>query len=92
MDEALAAISDGTRLKMLRLLARGELCACVLPKMVKVSQPAVSQHLKVLREAGLARMRKDGKMRIYSISAKGVKVTDDIGKCCLLYTSDAADE
>jgi len=78
MKKALAAVSDGTRLKMLRLLARGELCACVLPKHVGTSQPAVSQHLKVLREAGLVRMRKDGKKRIYSISEKGRKVLADV--------------
>ena len=80
MNKALAAVSDGTRLKMLRLLARRELCACVLPKHVGTSQPAVSQHLKVLREAGLVCMRKDGKMRIYSISEKGGKVMEDIAR------------
>jgi len=76
--EVLAAVSDATRLKMLRLLARGEKCACVLPRMVGTSQPAVSQHLRVLREAGLARMRKDGKKRIYSITMKGKSVLSDI--------------
>ena len=79
MNRALAAAADATRLKMLRILARGELCACVLPRHVGTTQPAVSQHLKVLREAGLVRLRKDGKMRIYFISAKGSRVIDDIG-------------
>ena len=79
-NRALAAVSDATRLKMLRLLARGERCACELPKLVEVSQPAVSQHLKVLRAAGLARMRKDGKKRLYSISEKGRKVLGDISR------------
>jgi len=78
MMKVLAAVSDATRLKMLRLLARGELCACVLPKHVGTSQPAVSQHLKVLREAGLVCMRKEGKKRIYSISKKGKKIISDI--------------
>ena len=80
MKKALAAVSDATRLKMLCLLVGCEKCACVLPKKVGTSQPAVSQHLKVLREAGLVRMRKDGKMRIYSISAKGRKIIWDIEK------------
>ena len=80
MMKELAAVSDETRLKMLRLLARGGLCACVLPRHVGISQPAVSQHLKVLREAGLASMRKDGKKRIYSISAKGRKILGDIAR------------
>jgi ArsR family transcriptional regulator len=78
MMKELAAVSDATRLKMLRLIARDELCACVLPRHVGTSQPAVSQHLKVLREAGLVRMRKDGKKRIYSISAKGRRIIGDI--------------
>ena len=80
MAKILAAVSDGTRLKMLKLLARGELCACVLPRHVGTSQPAVSQHLKVLREAGLVAMRKDGKKRVYSISAKGRNVLGDIAR------------
>ncbi|MFA5930578.1 MAG: metalloregulator ArsR/SmtB family transcription factor [Candidatus Micrarchaeia archaeon] len=78
MAGALAAVSDATRLKVLRLILRSELCACELPKMVKVSQPAVSQHLKVLREAGLVRMRKDGKKRIYSLTARGRKILADV--------------
>jgi len=80
MMKTLAAVSDATRLKMLRLLARGELCACVLPKHVSTSQPAVSQHLKVLREAGLTCMRKEGKKRIYSLSNKGKKILADISE------------
>jgi len=80
MMKTLAAVSDGTRLKILRLLSRAEKCACVLPGKVGTSQPAVSQHLKVLRGAGLVRMRKDGKKRIYSISDRGRKVIGDIGK------------
>ena len=77
-NKALAAVSDATRLKMLCLLVGCEKCACVLPKRVGTSQPAVSQHLKVLREAGLVRMRKDGKMRIYSLTAKGEKILADV--------------
>ena len=80
MKKALAAVSDATRLKMLCLLVGCEKCACVLPKKVGTSQPAVSQHLKVLREAGLVRRRKDGKKRIYSISEKGKKVLLDISE------------
>ena len=78
MKKALAAVSDETRLKILQLLVRGEKCACVLPRHVGTSQPAVSQHLKILREAGLVRMRIEGKMRIYSVSEKGKKIIGDV--------------
>jgi ArsR family transcriptional regulator len=78
MKRELAAVSDATRLKMLCLLVGCEKCACVLPRHVGTSQPAVSQHLKVLREAGLVRMRKDGKKRIYSMTEKGRKILADV--------------
>ncbi|NYZ76362.1 winged helix-turn-helix transcriptional regulator [Candidatus Micrarchaeota archaeon] len=74
----LKALGDDTRLKILSRVARGELCACELPRMVRVSQPAVSQHLKVLLDAKLVEMRRDGAKRIYSLSRKGRKVLSDI--------------
>jgi ArsR family transcriptional regulator len=74
----LKALGDDTRLKILSRVARGEVCACELPRMVRVSQPAVSQHLKVLLDAKLVEMRRDGAKRIYSLSRKGRKVLSDI--------------
>jgi len=74
----LKAIGDSTRLILLKRIEKSEVCACTLPKTVGTSQPAVSQHLKVLLGAGLVRMRKDGARRLYSISAKGRQVLGDI--------------
>lgn len=76
----LKALADGTRLELLHRIAKGEVCACELPAMVRTSQPAVSQHLAVLREAGLVQVRKDGVKRMYSVSAKGKRILRDIGK------------
>ena len=76
----LKALADGTRLGILEKIARKEICACRLPALVGKTQPAVSQHLSVLLDAGLVRMRKDGKRRIYYISEKGRKVLEDISK------------
>ncbi len=78
--DILKAVADETRLEMLRKMSRGEICACELPVVVKKTQPAVSQHLKVLLEAGLVKMRKDGAKRIYSLSAKGKRVLADVSK------------
>lgn len=74
------AIADPSRLSLLRALRRCELCACVLPAVVKKTQPTVSSHLKVLRKAGLADMRKEGVKRLYSLSPLGKKVFDQISR------------
>jgi ArsR family transcriptional regulator len=74
----LKALADETRLELLRKISRGEICACELPAHLGVSQPAVSQHLKVLSEAGLVKKRREGTKRIYSLSRKGAKVLNDV--------------
>ncbi|MDD5096706.1 MAG: metalloregulator ArsR/SmtB family transcription factor [Candidatus ainarchaeum sp.] len=77
--EILKALADDTRMRMLERIAHKEICACKLPALVGKTQPAVSQHLSVLLDAGLVRMRRDGKMRVYSISGKGRRVLKGIG-------------
>ena len=63
------AIADPTRRTMLELLGTGEKSAGELGEPSRLTQPAVSQHLRVLREAGLVRQRKQGRQRIYSLEA-----------------------
>lgn len=74
------AISDPTRLKILANLKNGEVCACEFPTCCSVSQPAVSQHLKALLEAGLVKVRSEGVKRLYSMTAKGARVLRDLEK------------
>lgn len=77
--KVLQALADSTRFSILReIRKRTEICACELPPIAKVSQPAVSQHLKVLLGAGLVLMRRDGAKRLYSISGKGKRVMRDV--------------
>ncbi|MBN1510317.1 MAG: helix-turn-helix transcriptional regulator [Sedimentisphaerales bacterium] len=66
--EAFKALSDPTRLQLLQLL-RGErpLCVNALAKRLGVSQPAVSQHLRVLRQAGLVKGQREGSFIHYSV-------------------------
>ena len=61
------AIADPTRRTMLELLGTGEKSAGELGEPSRLTQPAVSQHLRVLREAGLVKQRKQGRQRIYSL-------------------------
>ncbi len=74
------AISDATRLKLLNEISKNEICACKLPKLVNKTQPAVSQHLKVLLKSNLVTMRKNRTLRLYSATSKGKQVLFDILK------------
>ena len=69
----LRALGDPVRLQLLSLIAEsptGEVCACDLVEPVGRSQPTVSHHLKVLRDAGLVLTRKQASWVCYSINSK----------------------
>ncbi len=69
-----SALADPTRRAILELLAqRGELPAGDIAAQFDVSAPAVSQHLKVLREAGLVRMERRAQQRIYRLNPEGMR-------------------
>lgn len=73
MQQALEAISHPGRREMLRLVLDGERTVNELAERVGVSQPAASQHLRVLREAGLVRGRVDGRRRLYRVDPEGLE-------------------
>ena len=64
----LKAITDESRLRIIKLLEQGEQCACVLLENLHFSQPTLSQHMKVLCEAGLVNSRKEGRWVYYSLN------------------------
>lgn len=66
--KCLKAIGDENRVRILMLLLRKELSVCELMAILGVSQPLVSRHLSILKEAGLVRNRRDGKLHFYSIA------------------------
>jgi DNA-binding transcriptional ArsR family regulator len=70
--EVFEAIAQPTRREILRLLAAGELSAGNVASHFAVTQPAISQHLKVLREAGLVSERRDGTRRLYRVRPEGL--------------------
>ena len=71
--EVFEAIAQPTRRQILKLLADGELSAGRIASRFDVTQPAVSQHLKVLRQSGLVDERREGTRRLYSIRAAGLE-------------------
>jgi DNA-binding transcriptional ArsR family regulator len=71
------ALSDPTRLEILEFLRTSEKCVCEIIPHVGLLQPVVSRHLKILKDCGLVRDRKDGTRRLYSITEPKVfDITD----------------
>jgi DNA-binding transcriptional ArsR family regulator len=73
---AFAALADPTRCRIVELLATGERPAGEIANKFDVSQPAISQHLKVLREAHLVRVRIDAQKRMYQLDPAGFAEID----------------
>ena len=67
------AFCDENRIKIIKLLRSGEKCACKLLEEIKVTQPTLSHHMKILCDSGVVVGRKNGKWTHYSISEKGVE-------------------
>jgi DNA-binding transcriptional ArsR family regulator len=70
--EALAAIADPTRSRIVELLAEREHSVTELREHFSLSQPAISQHLKVLRDANVAVARVEGTRRLYTLQSGGL--------------------
>jgi DNA-binding transcriptional ArsR family regulator len=70
---ALDVLADPTRRSIFERLADGPQAVGDLAAHFPVSRPAVSQHLKVLKDAGLVRDRADGRRRLYAVDARGVE-------------------
>jgi DNA-binding transcriptional ArsR family regulator len=66
------ALGDGTRRAIVLLLAAGPMSVGALAAQLPVTRPAVSQHLKVLKDAGLVSEEAEGTRRIYRLDAAGV--------------------
>jgi DNA-binding transcriptional ArsR family regulator len=74
---ALAALADPVRRELVGLLAHGELAAGELADRFPVSRPAISRHLRVLREAGLVVVRTDGRRRLYALEPRPLREIDE---------------
>jgi len=61
------ALADPTRLRLLNLMAAGEVCVCYLVEIFEETQPKISRHLAYLRRAGLVEARRDGKWMHYRL-------------------------
>ena len=76
LDAAFSALADPTRRAILARLAKGEATVMELAEPFEVSQPAISQHLKVLEDAGLIVTRIEGTKRPRRLSKTGIEAMD----------------
>ena len=86
------ALADPDRLEILEFIRGGEKCVCEIIPHIGLIQPVVSRHLKILKDSGLVRDRKDGTKRLYSITdsrmfdiidAATPELIDVISKCII---------
>jgi ArsR family transcriptional regulator len=81
LAKVMKALSDPTRLKIVKMLQHKSLCVCEMQAVLAQSQPNVSKHLKILQEAGLVESRKDGLWVNYALASTG---KDDLYVATLL--------
>ena len=78
---AFDVLGDPVRRRILELLADGEMSSGGVSEVIAgefgISQPAVSQHLRVLREGGFATVRPEGARRVYAVNAEPLRDVDD---------------
>lgn len=70
LELILKALADKNRLTLLSCMKNGEVCVCDFVDILNISQPAVSQQLKKLKDAGIIAERKDGTWKYYRLSAQ----------------------
>jgi len=74
---AFEVLADPTRRRIVELLARGERSAGEVAGEFDVSAPAISQHLKALRDAGLVQVRAEAQRRIYALDPQGLEELEE---------------
>jgi len=90
-NDVFRAVADPTRRGILELLAGQERAVGDLVAAFDMSQPAVSQHLRVLSDAGLVSARPDGRRRLYRIEAAGLRAVYDWSAHYARFWGDALD-
>jgi DNA-binding transcriptional ArsR family regulator len=80
LAEFFKLFSDKTRVGILRALSLSEMCVCDLSMLLKMKQPAISQHLKILRHMRMVRTRRDGKVVYYNLDDEHIRSMLDLGQ------------
>lgn len=86
------ALCDENRIRILKLLQSGEKCACVLLDDLRITQPTLSHHMKILCDSGLVVGRKEGKWTYYAISIDGAEAAVECLRELTKVTPDTEDK
>lgn len=81
LDAVFKGFADPTRIRILSLLAAGELCVCDIVEILGLPQPAVSRHLAYLRRTGLVEVQRDAKFAHYRLAAAEHAVHRNLINC-----------
>jgi DNA-binding transcriptional ArsR family regulator len=76
-DDVFAALANPARREVLRILLDGPRAAGEIAERFDMRRPSLSEHLRVLREAGLVRARRQGRNRLYSLEAEPLREVSD---------------
>ena len=79
LAELFKIFGDSTRLRIMSALLNHELCVCDISEVLEMNQSAISHQLRVLRTAGLIKVRRCGKSAFYSLNDKHVKKIIEMG-------------
>jgi ArsR family transcriptional regulator len=79
LSEFFNLFSDKTRVGILWALSQSEMCVCELSMLLKMKQPAISQHLKSLRQMRIVRTRREGKAIYYALDDEHIRTVLDFG-------------
>lgn len=85
--QTFGALADSNRTKIIYTLVNSELCVCDIAAVVGISDSAVSQHLRILRNLNLVKQRKSGRMMYYSLNDDHIRTLLEV---CLEHTRHAA--
>ena len=74
----LKGLADETRLKIMKMLSSGELCACKILEEFDITQPTLSYHMKILTDCGLVNARREGAWMKYTINDENLEKSKEI--------------
>ncbi|NLM47010.1 MAG: helix-turn-helix transcriptional regulator [Firmicutes bacterium] len=80
LSRMFAAFGDANRLRIMLSISERELCVCELGEVLEMSTPAVSHHLRRLKDLGLVRTRREGKLVYYSLDDEHVREILAVGR------------
>lgn len=91
MARMFKALGDENRVRILKQLRAGEKCGCELLEALKITQPTLSHHMKILCDCAIVKSRREGKWMYYTIDCGGVKTVRTLMQSLLLPENIPAD-